>query len=71
MLIFLNDVIIYDVCVTSSTSKTFMKFWGTCFKFWLRPYSVIFYHHWFKKSIQKMNESKTLEIYLFYFPKNT
>ena len=25
-----------DVSVTSSTLKAFMKFWGSCFKFWLR-----------------------------------
>ena len=37
MLIALYDVIIYDVTVTSSTLKTFMKLWGTCFKFWRRP----------------------------------
>ena len=36
MLIFLYDVISRD-CVMSLTLKTFMKFWGTCFKFWLRP----------------------------------
>ena len=40
MLIFLYDVIIYDVSVTPSTLKTFMKFWGTCFKFWLHPWSL-------------------------------
>ena len=27
--------------MTSSTSNIFMKFWGTCFKFWLRPYCII------------------------------
>ena len=39
MLIFLHDVISWDVSVTSSVLKLFMKFWGTCFKFWLRPCS--------------------------------
>ena len=36
MLIFPYDVISRD-CVMSLTLKTFIKFWGTCFKFWLRP----------------------------------
>ena len=39
MLIFLlYDIISWDVNVTSPTLKVFMKFWGTCFKFWLRPW---------------------------------
>ena len=42
MLIFLYDVIIKDFNVTSSMSKTFMKFWGACFKFWLRLFLFIF-----------------------------
>ena len=37
MLIFVYDVIIYDVSVTPSTIKMFMNFWGACFKFRLRP----------------------------------
>ena len=37
MLIFLYEVISRNFSVTSSTLKAFMKFWGTCFKFWLRP----------------------------------
>ena len=36
MLIFLFDVNSWDVSVTSSTLKTFMKFWGTCFKLLFR-----------------------------------
>ena len=38
VLIFLYDIISWDVNVTPSTLKVFMKFWGTCFKFWLRPW---------------------------------
>ena len=30
-----------SLAVTSSTIKTSMKFWGTAFKFWLRPWSYI------------------------------
>ena len=44
MLIFLYDVIIENESVTSSTLKTFMKFWATCLKFWLR---LCDYCNWF------------------------
>ena len=36
MLIFLFHVDSWDVSVTSSTLKTFMKFWGACFKLLFR-----------------------------------
>ena len=36
MLIFLYDVIIWDLSVTISALKNFMKFWGICLKFCLR-----------------------------------
>ena len=40
MLIFLYDVIIWDVSVMSTTLKTFVKIRCTCFKFWLAPKAV-------------------------------
>ena len=40
-LIFLYDIIRWDVSATSSTLKVFMKFWRTYFKFWLRPWFIL------------------------------
>ena len=37
MLIFLYELISWDISVTSSMLKLLMKFWGFCFKLWLRP----------------------------------
>ena len=38
-----------DASATSSTLKTLIKFWGNCFKFWLRPWNTIrmLYHNWY------------------------
>ena len=40
MLHFLYDVIIWGVSGTSSMLKSFMKFLGTCFKFWLSHFGL-------------------------------
>ena len=40
MLIALYDVISWDARVMPSTLKAFIKFGGTCFKFWRRPWCV-------------------------------
>ena len=47
MLIFLYVIITWDVSVTTSLLKTYMEFWGTCFKFLLCPCkaSIYFYPH--------------------------
>ena len=47
MLLFLYGGISWGVSVRSSTLKTFMKFYSTCFKFWLRLwYSDTSGLHW-------------------------
>ena len=42
ILIFLYDVINWDASATSPMLKAFMKFWGTCFEFWLWPWILEF-----------------------------